>query len=66
MTSNPKTYRTKTGRELTDADIEALADEVEATDYEVARLKPRRGRPPSAPGRRKSSQSDSTPTFERQ
>ena len=50
MTSNPKTYRTKTGRELTDADIESLADEVETTDYEVARLKPRRGRPPLGTG----------------
>ena len=45
-----KTYRTKTGRELTDADIEALADDVETTDYDVDRLKPRRGRPPLGTG----------------
>jgi predicted DNA-binding protein len=40
-----KTYRTKTGRELIDADVEATATEVEQTDYDVAALKARRGRP---------------------
>lgn len=45
MTPDSKTYRTKTGRSLTDADIEALADEVEAADYDVEQVKPRRGRP---------------------
>jgi hypothetical protein len=45
MTPAKKTYRTKTGRELTDADIEATATEVEQTDYDVAVLKARRGRP---------------------
>ncbi len=45
MTPDPTTYRTQTGRELTDADIEALADEVETTDYDLEQLKPRRGRP---------------------
>jgi hypothetical protein len=45
MTPAKKIYRTKTGRELTDADIEAAATEVEETDYDVAVLKARRGRP---------------------
>ncbi|MEZ5239966.1 MAG: ribbon-helix-helix protein, CopG family [Microthrixaceae bacterium] len=45
MTETSKTYRTKTGRSLTDADIEALADEAEQ-DYDVAQVKARRrGRP---------------------
>jgi hypothetical protein len=44
MTDN--TYRTATGKTLTDADIEALADEVETTDYDTEILKSRRrGRP---------------------
>jgi hypothetical protein len=50
--TKPKTYRTKTGRVLTDDDITALADEVETTTYDVDALEPRRrGRPPmgSAP-----------------
>ena len=47
-----KTHRTATGRDLTDTDIEAIADEVATTDYDVTALKARRrGRPPmgSAP-----------------
>jgi uncharacterized protein (DUF4415 family) len=46
------THKTKTGRVLSDADIDALADEVESTNYDVEQLKARRrGRPPmgSAP-----------------
>lgn len=44
--SAKKTHRTRTGRKLSDADIEALADEVERTDYDVEALKERRrGRP---------------------
>jgi hypothetical protein len=39
-----KTYRTKTGRTLTDRDIEKLADEVARTDYEPTALR-KRGRP---------------------
>jgi hypothetical protein len=40
-----KTYKTKTGKVLTDADIEALADEAErGYDVDVLR-KRRRGRP---------------------
>ena len=35
-------YRTKTGRELTDADVEAIAAEVERADYDVQELKARR------------------------
>jgi hypothetical protein len=45
-----KPYVTKTGTELSDDDIEALADEV-AGDIDVATLKPRRrGRPPLVGG----------------
>jgi len=45
MPETPRTYKTKTGRELTDADIEALADEAER-GYDVDVLKSRRrGRP---------------------
>jgi uncharacterized protein (DUF4415 family) len=44
--TKPKTYRTKTGRELTDEDITALAAAVETTTYDVEELKTRqRGRP---------------------
>lgn len=44
--SAKKRHRTKSGRELTDADIEALAEEVERTDYDVEALRSRRrGRP---------------------
>lgn len=45
MPEKPKTYRTKTGKVLTDADIEAIADEAER-GYEVEQVKARRrGRP---------------------
>lgn len=45
MAEKAKTYRTKTGKVLTDADIEALADEAES-GYDVEALKTRRrGRP---------------------
>lgn len=45
MPDRPKTYTTKTGRTLTDADIEAMADEAER-GYDVDELKGRRrGRP---------------------
>ena len=44
MSDEPRTYRTKTGRVLTDADIEALADEAER-GYDVERLAKRPGRP---------------------
>ncbi|HMQ27286.1 MAG TPA: CopG family transcriptional regulator [Acidimicrobiales bacterium] len=50
MTPDEKHYRTKSGRILTDADIEALADEVEATEYSVDDVTPRRGRPPLGRG----------------
>lgn len=46
MPEKPETYLTKTGRVLTDADIEAMADEAERSDYDVEQLKGRRrGRP---------------------
>lgn len=45
MTDKPKTYPTKTGKILTDADVEQLADEAER-GYDVEELKSRRrGRP---------------------
>lgn len=44
-------YKTKTGRTLTDADIDALAEEVETADYDVEELKTRRrGRPAMGSG----------------
>lgn len=45
MTENEKTYRTKTGKVVTDADIDAMADDAEK-GYDVDTLKARRrGRP---------------------
>jgi len=45
MPEKPKPYTTKTGKVLTDSDIEAMADEAER-GYEVETLKARRrGRP---------------------
>jgi hypothetical protein len=45
MPPRPRTYKTKTGRVLTDADIETIADEAER-GYDVEMLKARRrGRP---------------------
>jgi predicted DNA-binding protein len=45
MADKTKTYRTKTGKVLTDAEVEALVDEVDG-DYDVDALKTRRrGRP---------------------
>ena len=44
--TKPKTYTTATGRQLTDADIDAIADEVEHREYDTETLKTRRrGRP---------------------
>ncbi len=37
--TEPRTYRTRTGRVLTDADIEPIAEEVETTDLDPARAK---------------------------
>ncbi len=46
-----KTYRTKTGRVLSDADVEAISEEVESDDYDVQELKARRrGRPAMGSG----------------
>jgi hypothetical protein len=40
------TTDTKTGRTLTDADLDAIADEVESADCDIEALEPRpRGRP---------------------
>lgn len=49
--TKPETYTARSGRVLTDADIEAIADEVATTDYDVDVLKSRRrGRPPMGTG----------------
>lgn len=49
--SDPKHHRTRSGRTLTDEDIDAIAREVEETDYDVEALKTRRrGRPPMGSG----------------
>lgn len=46
-----KTFRTKTGRVLSDADVEAISAEVETDDYDVQELKAkRRGRPAMGSG----------------
>ena len=45
------TLTTKTGRVLTEADLDAIAEEVESTDYDVEALKTRRrGRPAMGSG----------------
>jgi len=44
--TDPKTHRTRSGRTLADEDLDAIATEVEKTDYDVEVLKTqRRGRP---------------------
>ena len=44
--TEPKTHRTRSGRILTDEEIDALSTEVAETDYDVEDLKTRRrGRP---------------------
>ncbi len=46
-----KTHRTRSGRTLTDEEIDALANEVAETEYDVEALKTRRrGRPPMGSG----------------
>jgi hypothetical protein len=49
--SDPKEHRTRTGRILSDDDIDAIARDVEETDYDVEVLKTRRrGRPTMGSG----------------
>ncbi len=49
--AKPKTYTTRSGRKLSDADVDAIADEVATKDYDVEALKNRRrGRPPMGTG----------------
>jgi hypothetical protein len=49
--SDPKEHRTLTGRTLSDDDIDAIARDVEETDYDVEALKTRRrGRPTMGSG----------------
>jgi predicted transcriptional regulator len=49
--TEPKTYKTNSGRVLADEEIEALSTEVEETEYDVESLKTRRrGRPPIGSG----------------
>ncbi|MFH1329089.1 MAG: CopG family transcriptional regulator [Actinomycetota bacterium] len=45
MPDSPKTYRTRTGKVLTDADIEAIADEAQGAQDVAALGQRRRGRP---------------------
>lgn len=44
-------HRITTGRILTEADLDAIADEVEATDYDITTLRKRRSEPPRVLGR---------------
>ena len=45
--NNTRRYGTPAGRELSDADIDGISDEVARADYDVEALKRRRrGRPP--------------------
>ena len=49
--TKPRTYTSQSGRKLTEADIEAISDEVATKDYDVEVLKARpRGRPPIGAG----------------
>ncbi len=49
--TKPDTHRTRSGRILTDEEIDALATEVAETDYDVEALKTRRrGRPSMGSG----------------
>lgn len=49
--TKPKAHRTKTGRVLTDAEIDKIAVEVATVDYDVAELAARRrGRPAMGSG----------------
>lgn len=51
MPESRRTYRTQSGRDLSDEDIERLADEVAVTDYDITELKKRRrGRPSMGDG----------------
>ena len=48
---DPRRHRTESGRTLTDEDIDALASEVEVTEFDVEVLKTRRrGRPSMGSG----------------
>ena len=49
--TDPITRRTRSGRDLTDEDLETLATEVAEKDYDMGVLKKRRrGRPPMGSG----------------
>ena len=49
--TEPKTHRTRSGRTLTDEEIDALSTEVAETDYDAEVLKTRRrGRPSMGSG----------------
>jgi hypothetical protein len=44
--NDPKKYRTKSGRELKESDLDAISADVESANYDVEQLKARRrGRP---------------------
>lgn len=49
--TEPNEHRTRSGRTLTDQEIDAIAREVEEADYDIEALKTRRrGRPPMGSG----------------
>lgn len=49
--TEPNEHRTRSGRTLTDQDVDAIAREVEEADYDIEALKTRRrGRPPMGSG----------------
>ncbi len=49
--TEPKAHRTRSGRTLTDKEIDAIATEVAETDYDIEAIKTRRrGRPPMGSG----------------
>lgn len=51
MPKSGRTYRTQSGRELADEDIDRLADEVAVANYDITALKKRRrGRPSMGEG----------------
>ena len=46
LPARESTYKTRTGRILTDADVEALAEEIKMSDYDIEALRQRTRREP--------------------
>lgn len=57
----PRTYRTPSGRVLTDADIERIAEEVATTDLDLTRAKVLHPSEPPRPARNASAKSPREP-----